>query len=99
MPVLVTSLGWATTGRRLTYANAEVIFLISAHLESGHYFNPHAQRIIEAQSKGATVIVCDPRLSNTGSKADHLAAHLARHRAVPLSLDHPPDARERHVES
>jgi anaerobic selenocysteine-containing dehydrogenase len=53
------------------YANAEVIFLISAHLESGHYFNPHAQRIIEAQQKGATVIVCDPRLSNTGSKADH----------------------------
>ena len=53
------------------YANAEVIFLISAHLESGHYFNPHAQRIIEAQARGATVIVCDPRLSNTGSKADH----------------------------
>ena len=53
------------------YANAEVIFLISAHLESGHYFNPHAQRIMEAQSKGATVIVCDPRLSNTGSKADY----------------------------
>ncbi len=53
------------------YANAEVIFLISSHLESGHYFNPHAQRIIEAQSKGATVIVVDPRLSNTGSKADH----------------------------
>lgn len=53
------------------YANAEVIFLISAHLESGHYFNPHAQRILEAQAKGATVIVCDPRLSNTGSKADH----------------------------
>ena len=53
------------------YANAEVIFLISSHLESGHYFNPHAQRIIEAQQKGATVIVVDPRLSNTGSKADH----------------------------
>ncbi len=53
------------------YEHAEVIFLISAHLESGHYFNPHAQRIIEAQQKGATVIVCDPRLSNTGSKADH----------------------------
>ncbi len=53
------------------YANAKVIFLISAHLESGHYFNPHAQRIIEAQQNGATVIVCDPRLSNTGSKADH----------------------------
>ncbi len=53
------------------FANAEVIFLISAHLEAGHYFNPHAQRIIEAQTKGATVICVDPRLSNTGSKADH----------------------------
>ncbi len=53
------------------YANAEVIFLISSHLEAGHYFNPHAQRIIEAQQKGATVICVDPRLSNTGSKADH----------------------------
>ena len=31
------------------YANAKVIFLISSHLEAGHYFNPHAQRIIEAQ--------------------------------------------------
>ena len=34
-----------------TFANAEVIFLISSHLEAGHYFNPHAQRIIEAQAK------------------------------------------------
>ncbi|MFQ5556178.1 MAG: molybdopterin-dependent oxidoreductase [Acidimicrobiales bacterium] len=53
------------------FANAEVILLISAHLEAGHYFNPHAQRIIEAQAKGAKVICVDPRLSNTGSKADH----------------------------
>ncbi|MEL6894144.1 MAG: molybdopterin-dependent oxidoreductase, partial [Actinomycetota bacterium] len=53
------------------FANAKVIFLISSHLESGHYFNPHAQRIIEAQQQGATVICADPRLSNTGSKADH----------------------------
>jgi len=53
------------------FANAEVIFLISAHLEAGHYFNPHAQRIIDAQQRGATVICVDPRLSNTGSKADH----------------------------
>ncbi len=53
------------------FANAEVILLVSAHLEAGHYFNPHAQRIIEAQSRGATVICIDPRLSNTGSKADH----------------------------
>ena len=26
---------------------ADVILLVSAHLESGHYFNPHAQRIID----------------------------------------------------
>ena len=53
------------------FANAKVIFLISAHLEAGHYFNPHAQRIIEGQQNGATVICIDPRLSNTASKADH----------------------------
>ena len=52
------------------FAHAEVIFLISSHLEAGHYFNPHAQRIIEAHQKGATVICVDPRLSNTGAKAD-----------------------------
>ncbi len=53
------------------FANARVILLISAHLESGHYFNPHAQRIMEAKDAGAKVIVIDPRLSNTGAKADH----------------------------
>ncbi len=34
------------------FANAEVIFLISSHLEAGHYFNPHAQRIMEAKANG-----------------------------------------------
>jgi anaerobic selenocysteine-containing dehydrogenase len=53
------------------FANAKVIFLISAHLESGHYFNPHAQRIMEAQAAGAKIIAVDPRLSNTGAKADY----------------------------
>jgi anaerobic selenocysteine-containing dehydrogenase len=53
------------------YANAEVIFLVSSHLEAGHYFNPHAQRIMEGKHRGATVIAVDPRLSNTGSVADH----------------------------
>ena len=52
------------------FANAEVIFLISSHLEAGHYFNPHAQRIMEAKANGATLICVDPRLSNTGAKAD-----------------------------
>ncbi|MDA2946301.1 MAG: molybdopterin-dependent oxidoreductase, partial [Actinomycetota bacterium] len=56
------------------FANAEVIFLISSHLEAGHYFNPHAQRIMEGQAAGATVICVDPRLSNTGAKADHWLA-------------------------
>ncbi len=56
------------------FANAEVIVLISAHLESGHYFNPHAQRIIEAQRNGAKIIAIDPRLSNTGAKADYWLA-------------------------
>ncbi len=53
------------------FANAKVIFLISSHLESGHYFNPHAQRIMEAQANGAKIIAVDPRLSNTGAKADY----------------------------
>ncbi len=35
------------------HANAKVILLVSAHLETGHYFNPHAQRIIEAKQRGA----------------------------------------------
>ena len=52
------------------FANAKVIFLISSHLEAGHYFNPHAQRIIEGKQAGATVICVDPRLSNTGALAD-----------------------------
>ncbi len=53
------------------HANAKVIFLISAHLESGHYFNPHAQRVIEGKVNGAKLIVFDTRLSNTATHADH----------------------------
>ncbi|MDH3591990.1 MAG: molybdopterin-dependent oxidoreductase, partial [Planctomycetota bacterium] len=52
------------------YANAKTVLLLSAHLEAGHYFNPHAQRIIEGKQKGAQLIVMDPRLSNTAAKAD-----------------------------
>lgn len=70
----------ARTGYALSYGhdrpspdhtNAKFILLISAHLESGHYFNPHAQRIIEGKMKGAKLAVMDPRLSNTASMADH----------------------------
>jgi anaerobic selenocysteine-containing dehydrogenase len=53
------------------HANADVILLVSAHLESGHYFNPHAQRIIEGKKAGAKLIVLDVRLSNTATHADH----------------------------
>ncbi len=52
------------------HAHARAILLISSHLETGHYFNPHAQRIIEAKQKGAKLITFDPRLSNTASKSD-----------------------------
>lgn len=52
------------------HANAKLILLVSAHLESGHYFNPHAQRIMEGVMKGAKLVVLDPRLSNTASMAD-----------------------------
>src|SRR3989441_1002222 len=53
------------------HANARFILLLSSHLESGHYFNPHAQRIIEAKMRGAKVAVIDLRLSNTASMADY----------------------------
>lgn len=53
------------------HANARVILLVSSHLETGHYFNPHAQRIMEARQNGAKVIVLDTRLSNTATHADY----------------------------
>jgi anaerobic selenocysteine-containing dehydrogenase len=53
------------------HANARFILLLSSHLEAGHYFNPHAQRIIEGKLAGAKLAVMDPRLSNTASVADY----------------------------
>jgi anaerobic selenocysteine-containing dehydrogenase len=53
------------------YANARVVLLVSSHLETGHYFNPHAQRIIEAKQRGAKIITLDTRLSNTASMSHH----------------------------
>jgi len=53
------------------HVNADVILLLSSHLEAGHYFNPHAQRIMEGKERGAKVIVLDTRLSNTATHADH----------------------------
>ena len=53
------------------HANARFMLLLSSHLETGHYFNPHAQRIIEGKERGAKICVIDTRLSNTASKADY----------------------------
>lgn len=71
------------------YAEADAILLISAHLESGHYFNPHAQRIMEGKHKGAKIIVLDPRLSNTAARADcWLPTWPGSETAVLLSIAH-----------
>ncbi|MGH3794526.1 MAG: molybdopterin-dependent oxidoreductase [Pseudonocardiaceae bacterium] len=79
------------------HANAKVILLLSSHLETGHYFNPHAQRIMEGKQSGAKIVVIDPRMSNTASHADlwlapwpgseaaillAVAAHLLRTRQI-----------------
>ncbi|NNE43599.1 MAG: molybdopterin-dependent oxidoreductase, partial [Gemmatimonadetes bacterium] len=69
------------------HANADVIFLVSAHLETGHYFNPHAQRIVEAKQRGAKVIVLDTRLSNTATHADYwLATQPGSEAAIHLAI-------------
>ena len=56
------------------HANARVILLVSSHLEAGHYFNPHAARVMEAKQNGARLIVFDTRLSNTATHADRWVA-------------------------
>lgn len=53
------------------FKDADFILLVSAHLESGHYFNPHAQRLIEAKKRGCKIAAFDPRLSNTASNVDY----------------------------
>jgi anaerobic selenocysteine-containing dehydrogenase len=69
------------------HANADVIFLISSHLEAGHYFNPHAQRIIEAKANGAKLIVVDVRMSNTATHADWwLAPYPGTEAAICLAI-------------
>ena len=48
--------------------------LIIAHLESGNYLNPHAQRVIDGKAKGAKLIVFDTRLSHTATHAEFWVA-------------------------
>jgi anaerobic selenocysteine-containing dehydrogenase len=66
------------------YSHARFILLISSHLESGHYFNPHAQRIMEGMMAGAELAVMDPRLSNTASMATHWLPTLPGSEAAVL---------------
>src|SRR5215211_5294170 len=69
------------------HANARVIFLISSHLEAGHYFNPHAQRVIEAKADGARLIVFDTRLSHTATHADvWVSPHPGSEAAIMLAV-------------
>ncbi|MCH7905702.1 MAG: molybdopterin-dependent oxidoreductase [Armatimonadetes bacterium] len=53
------------------HENAKFMLMLSSHLETGHYFNPHAQRIIKGKKEGAKLCVIDVRHSNTASKADY----------------------------
>ncbi|MDE2874655.1 MAG: molybdopterin-dependent oxidoreductase, partial [Gemmatimonadota bacterium] len=69
------------------HENAEVILLVSSHLEAGHYFNPHAQRVMEGKQRGAKLIVFDTRLSNTATHADHwLSTYPGSEAAVLLAI-------------
>jgi anaerobic selenocysteine-containing dehydrogenase len=69
------------------HANANVMLLVSAHLETGHYFNPHAQRVIEAKKRGAKLIVFDTRLSNTATHADYwIPSYPGSEAAVLLAI-------------
>ena len=69
------------------HARAKVILLISAHLETGHYFNPHAQRVMEGKKAGAKLIVLDTRLSNTATHADFwLASQPGSEAAILLAI-------------
>ena len=69
------------------HRDARFILLMSAHLESGHYFNPHAQRIIEAKLNGAKLAVIDPRLSNSAARADYwMAPYPGTESALLLAL-------------
>ena len=69
------------------HSNAKVILLISAHLESGHYFNPHAQRVMDGKAAGAKLIVFDSRLSNTATHADlFIAPYPGSEAAILLAI-------------
>ncbi len=71
------------------HSKARFILLLSSHLEAGHYFNPHAQRIIDGKMAGAKICVLDTRLSNTASMADYwLSPWPGTEAALLLAIAH-----------
>src|SRR5260370_5904774 len=57
---------WHGLGRPYPdYTNARFILLLSSHLEAGHYFNPHAHRLIDGKTNGAKICDVNARLSKT----------------------------------
>ncbi|MEZ6188797.1 MAG: molybdopterin-dependent oxidoreductase [Planctomycetota bacterium] len=78
---------WGSDRGSPDYSRAEFVLLVSAKLESGHYFNPHAQRLTEAREQGTEIAVLDVRLSNTASMADHwLPTHPGSEAEVLLAM-------------
>ena len=69
------------------HANARFILLLSSHLEAGHYFNPHAQRIIEGKADGAKVARDRPAALEHRDEGRLLAVDLARHRGGGAARD------------
>ena len=66
-----TRSGAASTGRRPTTPTPGSSCCSRSHLETGHYFNPHAQRIIEGKMRGREALRRSTRGSrNTASMAD-----------------------------
>ena len=62
------------------YANAQTILLLSSHLETGHYFNPHAQRIIESQGQRRHADLHRSAAVEYVGQGGHLAAGVLGHR-------------------
>ena len=69
------------------HANAKFILLLSSHLETGHYFNPHAQRIIDGKMAGAKLAV--DRRAPLEHRVDGrlLARAVAGHRGAAAARD------------
>ena len=89
------SLDAAPIGRRPTTRTRRRSCCCRRTSRSGHYFNPHAQRIIEGKSQRRARSSCiDPRLSNTSAKADlWLPAYPGTEGALLLAIARDPARR------